>query len=75
MLDPQIQEAMMAERVVYLTISQAARSVGVSTDTIRLYERMGRLPALRTAGGYRLFAPSDVERLVRERAAQKKAKS
>ncbi|MDP9354992.1 MAG: hypothetical protein M3R02_06855, partial [Chloroflexota bacterium] len=37
--------------------------------TVRQMERDGRLPAMRTAGGVRVFRLADVERLGIERAA------
>lgn len=51
-----------------LTTSDAARLVGVSKDTIRLWERRGKLPAERTPGGVRLFQRADVEALANQRA-------
>jgi excisionase family DNA binding protein len=65
----------MTERVIYLTSSEAARALGVSTDMVRIYERTGRLPAIRTAGGYRLFTQLDVARLARKRAARRRQKA
>jgi excisionase family DNA binding protein len=51
---------------------EAARILNVSVDTVRLWERRGRLPALKTAAGVRLFDRADVaalaERLTRQRA-------
>ena len=47
------------------TISEAAAAAGVSTDTLRYYERLGLLsPQSRTASGYRLYGTS-VSRRVR----------
>lgn len=47
-----------------LTIGQLARAADVGVDTVRFYERQGLLPrASRSAGGYRLYAPADVDRL------------
>ena len=49
-----------------------ARLTGVSADTIRHYERLGILPkSQRTDGGYRMYAPSAVQRvLLTQRAIQ-----
>jgi DNA-binding transcriptional MerR regulator len=42
-----------------------ARMTGVSTDTLRHYERKGLLPAVaRTDSGYRRYAPATVERVL-----------
>jgi DNA-binding transcriptional MerR regulator len=47
-----------------LTISALAGSLGLSTDTLRYYERLGLLPQTeRTASGYRLYGEEAVERL------------
>jgi excisionase family DNA binding protein len=54
----------------FLTTSDAARLLGVSADMVRCYERTGRLAALRTAGGVRLFTRQEVNRLVQARATQ-----
>ena len=52
----------MAERA--LRIGQIAAQAGTSRDTVRHYERLGILPkAARTAGGYRLYSESAVERI------------
>ena len=42
-----------------------ARATGVSTDTLRHYERKGLLPSVtRTASGYRRYSPATVERVL-----------
>ena len=42
-----------------------ARSTGVSTDTLRHYERKGLLPGVtRTAAGYRRYSAATVERVL-----------
>ncbi len=47
-----------------LTVSELARRVGTTSDTIRYYERIGLLPGVtRSPSGYRLFGDDDVERL------------
>lgn len=47
-----------------------ARLVGVSPDTLRLYERKGLLrPPQRSANGYRCYSPESVERVRVIRAA------
>lgn len=50
-----------------LLTSEAARIIGVSPETIRAWEGSGRLPALKTGRGVRLFNRSDVEQLADER--------
>ena len=51
----------------FLTVGDVAKRLGLSADAVRLFERTGRLPAMRTASGVRLFDPLDVERLRQER--------
>ena len=47
-----------------LTIGKLAQAVGVSTDTIRFYERCGLiLSPARTAANYRLYREKDIQRL------------
>jgi excisionase family DNA binding protein len=54
-----------------LTTSDAARVLNRSVDRVRDYEREGRLAALKTRSGQRLFKASDVERLANELRVQK----
>ena len=45
--------------------SEVARATGVSTDTLRHYERNGLLPAVaRTAAGYRQYSAATVQRVL-----------
>jgi len=54
------------------TISQVAAAVGIPTDTIRYYERVGLLPLPdRRPNGYRSYNDGDVERLRFIRGAQR----
>jgi len=47
-----------------LTIGKLAKSAGVSTDTVRFYERCGLLqPPARSASNYRLYPDKEVQRL------------
>jgi DNA-binding transcriptional MerR regulator len=47
-----------------MRIGELAREVGVSTDTVRFYERSGRLPrATRRDNDYREYGTADVEHL------------
>jgi excisionase family DNA binding protein len=52
-----------------LTPSDAARVLGLSPDSVRVLSDSGRLPALRTVSGRRLFRRGDVDRLAADRAA------
>jgi molybdopterin-binding protein len=51
-----------------LTLGEAAREIGVSADTLRRWERAGRVTFQRE-GGRRLIAADELARLLRERQA------
>ena len=53
----------MPRRVDGLLIGDAARAIGVSADTLRRWERAGKLRSTRDAAGRRRIARSEVERL------------
>ena len=54
-----------------LTIGALARDTGAGVQTLRYYERRGLLSKVsRSAAGYRLFAPTDVQRVRFIRHAQ-----
>ena len=46
-----------------LTLKDMTEGSGCTPRTVRYYERQGLLRALRSAGGHRLFAQSELERL------------
>jgi MerR family redox-sensitive transcriptional activator SoxR len=48
----------------YLTLKDMTRGGGCTPRTVRYYERQGLLRAARSAGGHRLFAASELERLL-----------
>ena len=54
-----------------MKIGEVAERAGVSTDTVRFYERRGVLPtAERRPSGYRIFDESTVERIEIAKALQ-----
>jgi molybdopterin-binding protein len=57
----QEQIAMGAEQL--LTASEAARALGISLDTLRRWDRSGRIRTQRDAANRRLVAASEVSRL------------
>jgi excisionase family DNA binding protein len=57
-----------------MTVADAGRILGVSTDMVRLLERDGRLPCMRTVRGVRLFRRADVVQLAEERRTNGKRK-
>jgi DNA-binding transcriptional MerR regulator len=55
---------MEAESMCEMSISQFAKEVGVSVETIRFYERRGLVqPASRKANGYRVYGPDELRRV------------
>jgi len=60
---------------LFLMTQDAAKILGKSPETIRLYERSGKLPSIRTAGGRRLFREIDVRNLLAESTASSKEPS
>lgn len=47
-----------------LLIGELAKKTGVSTDTLRHYERKGVIaPPIRSANGYRVYSPETIERV------------
>jgi excisionase family DNA binding protein len=54
---------------VWLTLSEAARSLEVHPTTLRRWANNGDIPVMVTPGGHRRFAASDLARFARERRA------
>ena len=50
-----------------MTTNDVAKLLNVAPDTVRSYERTGRLAALRTTSGVRLFHRGDVEQFLAKR--------
>lgn len=61
----------IADDELLLRAADAAEILGVSDTIVRRLHRQGRLRALMTVGGWRLFLRSDVEALAKERARAK----
>lgn len=51
----------------FLSVSEAARLLGMSSDWVRLQEKSGKLKAIKSGGGIRLFALEDVQKLATKR--------
>ena len=49
-----------------LTISEAARKLGVHPNTLRGWVDRGLVPAVRLPSGHRRFEPEQIERIKRE---------
>src|SRR3990167_5906237 len=54
-----------------MTVGEAAHLAGVSPDTVRLWHRTGKLRALRTSTGVRLFERVDLELYLSVRESKK----
>lgn len=51
----------------YLTIQEAASMLGVSSSTLRNWDRSGKLKAVRHPfNGYRLYLRSDLENILKD---------
>ncbi len=61
----------MVSTIHWISLSEAARRLGLSETHVRWLADRGRLRAVRSAYG-RLFDPDDVERFARERAARRR---
>jgi excisionase family DNA binding protein len=72
MVKPETQETATSPNDL-MTPSDAARVLGLSADSVRVLGDTGRLPALRTVSGRRLFRRGDVEHLAAERARTARA--
>ncbi len=61
----------MAEKERLMTIGQVAQATGVTTHTLRYYQKEGILaPKVRNGAGYRLYDAEALERLQFVRSAQ-----
>ena len=52
-------------------IGRAAEAIGVRVETLRRWEREGKLTTIRSSGGQRLVPAAEVARLVAERRAER----
>ncbi len=50
----------------FMTTSDTARALNRAAATVLYYERCGKLKAIRTQSGVRLFERADVERLAHQ---------
>jgi DNA-binding transcriptional MerR regulator len=58
----------------YLTAGAAAKILNLSSESVRLYERRGLLPAIKASGGLRLFREADIRKFAEERRAKMRTK-
>jgi DNA-binding transcriptional MerR regulator len=57
-----------------LLTGDVAREAGKSSATVRLWERLGKLRARKTAGGVRIFSGREVREFLRQRQISAGAK-
>lgn len=63
-MDTILRKVATYSKPFYLRSGELAKATGVSTDTLRHYERMGLLPCPpRTTGGYRQYPIDSVDRV------------
>lgn len=55
----------MEEETKLLTISQAARQIGVSIQTLRRWADRGLVPVTKLPSGYRRFTPDQIATIKR----------
>jgi excisionase family DNA binding protein len=58
----------------FLTTNDVAKILGKASATVLYHERLGKLRALRTAGGLRLFTREEVERFAAQQRTRKAKK-
>ena len=51
--------------------SEVARELGVAKETVLLWERTGKLLAIKATNGFRFFSRAEVERMKHEREAKR----
>jgi len=54
-----------------MMVTDAARVLGKSSESVRNYERTGKLAAIKTLNGRRLFREEDVQNFARKLAGKK----
>lgn len=65
----QIEKTLALEPAKMLTIDQAAERLGISKQTLRNWERDGKVVCSRTEGGHRRYSEDHVNELRRKQAA------
>jgi excisionase family DNA binding protein len=69
---PNDDDVILSGSIDPVQTTEAARILDVSAETVRWLERTGRLRALRTRNGVRIFDRLDLERIAKERAAARR---
>jgi DNA-binding transcriptional MerR regulator len=58
---------MQAESSRFYLVSEVGRALGVAATTVRDWERSGRIEAIRTQNGVRIFSSQEVDRVRKDR--------
>ena len=56
---------------IFLSPNDAGKVLGVTAQMVRLYERAGKLRAVRTAGGMWLFFREEIEEFAEKRRSER----
>lgn len=54
------------EKPTLVSPGAAAKMIGVSTETLRNWERSGKIKAVKTLGGHHRYKLEDVEKMLKE---------
>lgn len=54
----------------YITPSKIQESYGISTSTLRRWDKDGKVETIRTPGGYRLYSEHDIQQLFHQSTQQ-----
>jgi len=65
----------MQKNEIRLSIGKAAKFLGVSVDTLRRWEKKGKVTAFRTPGGHRYFLEEDLKRLLNQKYLREKTQT
>ena len=60
--------------VSIMSLGEAARAIGVSAESLRRWTKEGKIPSLRSPGGWRYFLREDIEKWIQERIAREEKK-
>lgn len=61
----------MTTTINLLKISEAAKALGVSLETLRRWEKTGKIAVTRTPGGTRLYSNSEINRILTDKKENK----
>ncbi|MBI2817808.1 MAG: helix-turn-helix domain-containing protein [Acidobacteria bacterium] len=62
------------QHTIFLTTSEAAKILRLTPASVRALERSGKMKALRTPSGVRIFRLEDVQRFLKDREAHREGR-